>query len=96
MVIENNTVSNSVIGVSQINFIDLTSSERKKEIATLLPNISEYEKAYKISNDNLNGCKKQIQLLSQLISESGGSEMIQNKMIEINSKIDPIVNKNVN
>lgn len=91
--IENNTVSNSVIGVSQINFIDLTSSERKKEIATLLPNISEYEKAYKLSNDNLNGCKKQIQMLSQLISESGGSEMIQNKMIEINSKIEPIANE---
>lgn len=88
---ENNTVSNSVIGVSEINFIDLTSSERKKQISTLLPNISEYEKLYKTSNDSLNGAKKQIQMLSQLIANSGGIENIESKIEEINSKVNPIL-----
>lgn len=88
--IENNTISNSIIGVSELSFIDLTSTERKKEISTLLPSISEYEKTYKLTNDNLNACKKQIQMLSQLIAEHGSIEELNNTLNDIITKIQPI------
>lgn len=85
-----NTVSNSVTGVSQTHFIDLTSSDRKKEIASLLPNISEYEKKYKATNDSLNTSKKHLQMLSKLILENGSSDQILEDIKVIEEKIKPV------
>lgn len=87
---ENNTISNTVIGVSSINFIDLTSSKRKEEIASLLPNILDYEKAFKNVNEGTLAQKKQIQAFSNLISEGGGSEEINKNIEFIKEKIKPI------
>lgn len=87
---ENNTISNSVIGVSAINFIDLSSAKRKEEIASLLPNISVYENAFKIVNEETNSRKKQIQTFSNLISEGGGSEEINKNIDILNEKKKPI------
>lgn len=88
--LNNNTIGNSVIGVSEVNFIDLTSSERKKEISRLLPNIDIYDKNYKKANDSLNGCKKHIQMLSKLISDNGSVEQIDQDIIDIRNKIQPL------
>lgn len=89
----NNSISNFVIGVSEVNFIEMSASERKKEIASLLPNISSYEKLYKNTTDNLNGYKKQVSIISKLIADTGSIDEIDNKILEINEKIKPIVSE---
>lgn len=89
--IVNNSISNFVIGVSEVNFIEMSASERKKEISSLLPNISSYEKMYKNTTDNLNGYKKQVSIISKLIADTGSIDEIDSKILEINEKINPII-----
>lgn len=87
---EDSPVANSVIGVSSNSFIELTSAQRKANLASLLPNIEMYESAHKSANDQLNGTKKQFQMMANLIASNGSIPELQDKLKDIESKEQPV------
>jgi len=51
--LKDNLLDNSVIGISAVNFIDLSATERKKEISILLPDVKEYIDKWKVVGEKL-------------------------------------------
>jgi DNA repair exonuclease SbcCD ATPase subunit len=87
------------IGSNVTNFINLTTSERKKYLSKLLPDVDDYLEAFKIVSEKFKELKKEINYLSQEIGNDSIEEFekLKNSLNEnINFREESLINLNSN
>lgn len=83
----------SRIGTNVTNFIDLSTSNRKKYISNFLPNIDEYLKRYKVINERYKLINKDIKYVSDLLLKLEDINSLNSDKINTEKEIKDINTK---